>query len=264
MRRALVLVCLMLGAAAPLAALDAYPKTTLAEDATATWCQYCPSAYAGLEVVHTQYNYREFISARYYASSGSYGSPETDAAIAYYGITGYPTVVFNGQTKVVGGDPPGSTYYASGAAYLPIVKAAYFDPAPVRIEINSFDPVSGDIQSTVTMYSETDTLAGDHIRFVLLEDNLTSVHTHATRDIINDTITLAGAGNSLVFTKSFDVDPGWNPANLHAVVFVQRAADKEVLQAASNFPEPDYSLRAMVPFDRVKIGPSEPGPRARP
>ena len=83
MRRALVLVCLMLGAAAPLAALDAYPKTTMAEDATATWCGYCPYAYAGLDVMHSTFDYSEFLSARYYATSGGLGSPETDAAIAY-------------------------------------------------------------------------------------------------------------------------------------------------------------------------------------
>jgi len=254
MRRTLVLLCLLLGAAAPLAALDAYPKTTLAEDATATWCGYCPYAYAGLEVVHDTYHYGEFLSARYYASSGSYGSPETDAAIAYYGITGYPTVVFNGQTKVVGGSPTTAT----GATYLPIVKSAYFQPAPIRIEIGSFDPVSGDIQATVTMYSETDTLAGDHIRFLLLEDDVVAgpPATHVTRDIINDTITLSGAGNTAVFTESFDVDPGWITANLRAVVFVQRDADKEVPQVASTYPKPDYSVRAMVPFERVQIGPS--------
>lgn len=65
-----------------LADLDAYPKTTLAEDATATWCTYCPYAYQGLEVVHSNYDWSEFASVRYYASSGSYGSPEIDAAIA--------------------------------------------------------------------------------------------------------------------------------------------------------------------------------------
>jgi len=252
MRRAVVLLIVMLGAAASVAALDAYPKTTLAEDATATWCGYCPNAYAGLEVVHSQYDYGQFISARYYASTGSYGSPEIDAAIAYYGVSGYPTVIFNGQTMVVGA----GAITATGASYLPIVEAASFQPAPIRIEIDSFDPASGDIQATVTMYSETDALAGDHIRFLLLEDNLTSLHTRATRDIINDTITLSGAGSTAVFNRSFDVDPGWNQANLHAVVFVQRAADKEVLQADSSYDEPDYSVRAMVPFDRVKIGPS--------
>ncbi len=267
MRRVALLLCLMLGVVAPLAALDAYPKTTLAEDATATWCGYCPSAYAGLDVVHSQYNYGEFLSARYYATSGGLGTPETDAAIAYYGITGFPTVVFNGQTKVVGGDAAGSTYFASGAAYLPIVRAAYYQPAPIRIEISDFSPASGDISATVTMYSETDTLAGDHIRFLLLEQDVvygSEEYTYVTRDIINDTITLSGAGNTAVFNTSFDVDPDWNQANLHAVVFVQRAADQEVLQAVSTFPEPSYSVRAMVPFDRVKVGPSAPGPPSPP
>jgi hypothetical protein len=263
MRRTVVLLCLMLGAVAPLAALDGYPKTTLAEDGTATWCGYCPDAYAGLDVVHSHYNYGEFLSARYYATSGGLGTPETDAALAYYGINAFPTVIFNGQTWVVGG----SAFIATGAAYLPIVQAAYFDPAPIRIEISDFSPASGDISATVTMYSETEVLAGDQIRFLLLEQNVvyqSETYSYVTRDIINDTITLSGAGNTAVFNKSFDVDPGWNQANLHAVVFVQRAADKEVLQAVSTFPEPSYSVRAMVPFDRVKVGPSAPGPPSPP
>jgi hypothetical protein len=263
MRNAVVLLCLMLGAAAPLAALDAYPKTTLAEDGTATWCGYCPDAYAGLDVVHSHYNYGEFLSARYYATSGGLGTAETDAALAYYGINAFPTVVFNGLTKVVGG----GAGIATGGPYLSIVGSAYFDPAPIRIEISDFSPASGDIAATVTMYSETDVLAGDHIRFLLLEQDVvyqSETYTYVTRDIINDTITLSGAGNTAVFNTSFDVDPSWNVANLHAVVFVQRAADKEVLQAVSTFPEPDYAVRAMVPFDRVKVGPSTPGPPSPP
>jgi hypothetical protein len=122
MRNAVVLLCVMLGAAAPLAALDAYPKTSLAEDGTATWCGYCPDAYAGLDVVHSQYSYGEFISARYYATSGGLGTPETDAALAYYGINAFPTVVFNGQTMVVGG----GAGIATGGPYLSIVGGAYF------------------------------------------------------------------------------------------------------------------------------------------
>ena len=236
--------------AAPATALDAFPKTTLAEDATATWCGYCPDAYAGLEVVHFAYDYGTFVSARYYDPSGQYGSSETAAAIAYYQVFALPTVILNGRAKVVG------DIIASGASYLPVVEAASFQPAPIRIEIDFFDPASGDIRATVTMYSEAEVLANDHIRLLLLEDDLDARHTHVTRDIINDTISLSGAGNTAVFTATFDVDPGWNPANLHAVVFVQRAADKEVLQADSTYDEPHYAVRAMVPFGRVTIGPS--------
>ena len=265
MRRVVLLVCVtvMLAGASSVAALDAYPKTTLAEDATSTGCPYCPDAYDGLEVIHSSYDYGEFVSARYYSTAINgqyYHTPETIAAIAYYGISSYPTVVFNGLTKVVGGGDA----VASGAAYLPILQAASLEPAPIRIEIDSFDPATGDIQATVTMYSETEVLAADHLRFLLLEDDIPAepppgapAATHVTRDIIrgDNILSLAGVGNTAVFTESFDIDPAWTQENLYAVVFAQRDADKEVLQVVSTYPKPDYSVRAMVPFDRVKIGP---------
>jgi len=246
----LALTAGLAGATSPAAALDAYPKTALAEDATATWCGSCPDSYEGLEAVHATHHYGEFISARYYATSGELGTPETEAAIRYYGVFAFPTVIFDGRAKVVG------DIIASGASYLPIVQAASFQPAPIRVEIDAFDPANGDIQATVTMYSETEVLASDHLRFLLLEDGLDARHARVTRDIINDSISLSGAGSTAVVNASFDIDPAWNQANLHAVVFVQRAADKEVLQADSTYDEPDYAVRAMVPFDRVAIGPS--------
>ena len=68
MRRAIVLTLIMFGITAQGEALDAYPTTSLAEDATATWCPYCPEAYAGLDVVQSQYDATEFLSVRYYAT----------------------------------------------------------------------------------------------------------------------------------------------------------------------------------------------------
>jgi hypothetical protein len=246
---ALVVPFLVPGAA--LADLDAYPKTTLAEDATATWCTYCPYAYQGLEVVHANYDWSEFASVRYYASSGSYGSPEIDAAIAYYGVGGYPTVIFNGTQNVVGGDAT----IAAGGPYMALVGGAYFTPSPVRVDIDSLDVVTGAIQATVTMMSATDTLDNDHIRFVLTEDNVAGIHTHVTRDIVSDTISLTGQGSTATFNETFAINPAWIPANLHAVVFVQRT-NKEVVQATASYAVPDYRVRAMVPFSSMQIGPS--------
>ncbi len=74
MRRAIALGLIMFGISALGEALDAYPTTSLAEDATATWCPYCPEAYAGLDVVQSRYDETEFISVRYYSTPAEAGS----------------------------------------------------------------------------------------------------------------------------------------------------------------------------------------------
>lgn len=248
MRRIILLVGLVVMVAAPVVAVEGYPITNLAEDVTATWCGYCPNAYAGLEIVHDQFDYSEFISARYYATSGGLGTPETDAAIAYYGAGSYPTVILNGTQFFVGA---GTSTAVTGQPYLGAVADTMLTASPIRIEIDSFDPETGDISATVTMYSTTDELVDDQIRFVLLEHDVTyesTVHTRVTRDIFSDTISLAGVGNTALVNGSFNIDPGWVTDNLRAVVFVQREErqDKEILQAASSYPQPEYKIRGMV------------------
>ena len=255
MKRALVILAVMMVPVVASAQLDWYPRTTLAEDATATWCGYCPYAYDGLDVVHANYDFSVFVSARYYATSGGLGTPETDAAISYYGITGFPTVVFNGTDRIVGGSPT----IAAGGPYLNVVGSASLTPAPISVVIDSFDAATGEISVTVTMYSTTDTFVGDHIRFLLLENdvNVPENYSYVTRDIINDSITLdGGQGATATFDHTFDTSLVGATANAHAVVFVQRAADKEVVQASSSKPVPDYRVRAMAPFSRLKIGES--------
>ncbi len=253
MRYAIALTLILFAVTASGEALDAYPTTSVAEDGTATWCPYCPEAYAGLDVVHEKYDETEFISIRYYSSSsgGQLATPETDAAISYYGITGFPTVMINGTERFVGGDDT----IASGGPYLGVVDAAVLAPAPIRIDVDSFDPVTGEIQATIVMYSGSDTLESDHIRFLLLEDHVTSDHTRVTRDIVSDTISLSGTGNSVTIDADFDIDPSWNEDNLHAVVFVQRQ-NQEVVQAASSIPHPSYKVRAMTTSSTLQIGPS--------
>lgn len=251
MRHAIAFMLIVFGITAPALALDGYPKTSLAEDATATWCPYCPEAYAGLDVVHARYDETEFLSARYYATSGDLGSAKTDAAIAYYGIDGFPTVMINGTERFVGGDDT----IASGGPYLGVVDAACLTPSPIRIDLNSFDPTTGTVQATVTMYSETYALEGDHIRFLLLEDDVVDDHTRVTRDIVSDTISLSGAGNSITVDAEFEVDPTWDPNYMHALVFVQRQ-DQEIIQAVYSHARPTHNVRAMTNSSTLQIGPS--------
>ena len=196
---------------------------------------------------------RQFISVRYYETSGLYGTAETDARNDFNGVSGLPTVVFDGLTKVVGA---GTSTATTGQPYLSIVEGTTLDPAPVQLEIDSFNSTTGAVSATVTMHSTTDILDNDILLFVVVEDDVAATHTHVARDLVYETVSLTGAGNTTTVNTSFVIDPAWNTANLYAVALVQRVADQEVLQAASTYPQPTYSVRGMVPFSRVGFGPS--------
>ncbi len=159
--------------------------------------------------------------------------------------------MINGTERFVGGDDT----IASGGPYLGVVDAACLAPTSIRIDVDSFDPATGEVRATVTMYSDSDSLQGDSIRFLLLEDDVTVDHTAVTRDIISDTVSLSGLGNSVSFDATFSVESEWNVDNLHAVVFVQRQ-NQEIIQAASSYPRPDFKVRAMTTSATQQIGPS--------
>jgi hypothetical protein len=194
------------------------------------------------------YDHSEFLNLRYY--SGTYGNSDATARIQYYGMSGTPNLMFNGTLNMVGA----STSDADGQKYMGVIKSRYYDLAPVSVVIDSFDAATGAVSATVTMYSETDSFDGaeDTFHFFLIEDDVAGDNTHITRAVINDGITLSGEGNTATFSGTFTIDPSWTQANLRVVAIVQRQ-DKEVVQAGSSYAQPDFSIRAMVPFSRVEI-----------
>jgi len=231
--------------------LNYRPKTVLAENATATWCGYCPDAYAGLEICHDEYDFSEFVSIRYYATSGGYGTIETDAAIAYYGVTGYPTTIFEGIDKLVGG----GEVIATGTPFLNEIEKFYFAPSPISIEITNFNNLTGDISVSIEMFAPDYSIDDAFLRFILLEDDVTAEYTHVTRDIINLNFSLSGQNNTYEETAQFEIIPEVDTDNVYAVVFVQEQ-DKRVLNATSSYSVPEYQVRAIVPFDFMTFGPS--------
>lgn len=159
--------------------------------------------------------------------------------------------MFNGTHRIVGAGPAD----AGGAQYMDIIQSRYFDPSPIRVTVDSFDPVSGAVSVTVTMYSTTYSLVDEDFHIVLFEDDLTALHDHVTRDLYSTPISLTGASNTESFSTTFTIDPSWITANLRVLAFVQ-LDDQSVLQVGSSDPAPDFKVRAMVPFSRTELGPS--------
>ncbi len=200
------------------------------------------------------YDHSEFVSLRYY--QGTYGCAASSARFSYYAMSGTPNLMFNGTYRIVGA----SVADAQGGQYMDVIRSRYFDPAPVRIVVDSFNPGTGAVSATVTMYSATDTFDGaeDNFHFILIEDDVNASdpeETHVTRAIISNPISLDGAGNTAVFNETFTINPAWDQAKLQVVALVQRQ-NKEVVQTGSSYDQPGFSVRAMVPFVRNIIGPS--------
>lgn len=202
--------------------------------------------------MHDNYHYDEFISVRYYDTSGNYGSAEIDAALGYYNITSFPTLVFNGDYYSNGG----GDVIASGVPYLSIIESFYFDSSPVKIEFDSFDQVTGAVSVTVTMLDPEFEITNGTLKMRVIEDEVTGNDHHVTRDIIDLDFSLSGQNNTFEADEVFEYPGGVDPENVFAVAFVQ-LPDHDIIQSACTYPVPDYRARVIYEADQVLVGPSE-------
>ncbi len=220
------------------------PLNVIAEDATATWCGYCPQAYAGLEIMKGSYPVPDFVAVRYYATSGDYGSEETDGRIAYYGITGYPTVVFNGTEKVVGGGDA----TADGSRYDPVVSSLLTQGSPFWLDVDlDVGATKVTVTTTVTLFDDYSGTA-PKLWVALTEDEISNEVTNVVRRVVSPgDVTITNEGQEQVIGDTFDIDPAWNTDKMYAVVFLQINNTNEILQAGSSYPKPDYHYRLTAP-----------------
>ncbi len=88
----------------------------LLEVGTGTWCQYCPGAALGADDLVTN---GKSVAVVENHNGDTYTYAASDARNNYYAITGYPTAIFDGIKKLVGGDHTLSLY----TSYLPIYES---------------------------------------------------------------------------------------------------------------------------------------------
>lgn len=239
------------------AAFPQVPHGVIAEDATATWCGYCPFAYQGLEVMKARYDANEFTAVRYYATSGGLGTGETDARIGYYGINSFPTVVFDGTTFVGGG----TTAIAQGLEYDPVVAAALGTPSPLQITIQGFDLTQPDgfVQFDVEAVETLSDIGNVKIRVLILENNVTFqsvMYTDVTRDVLPETaLAVSQVGQVQNVSIPFAVNPSWKLADLWIAILIQDDDNRAILQSASTRPAPTYSPRFWAKGSRIAVTP---------
>ena len=207
-------------------------EKVLVEIGTGTWCPYCPGAAMGADdLIANDCD----VAVIEYHSGDSYNNTAASTRLSYYGITSYPTAVFDGLASVVGGSSSASMY----SQYLPKYQQ--------RIAIQSSFTIDMDISSagndytvdvTVTKVDEYD---GDNLVFhcAATESHIEESWQGQTELNFVERLMSPGAsgtaldfssGSTATFTLNFSLDPSWNIEFCELVGFVQDVDSKEVLQ----------------------------------
>lgn len=240
MKKTLLIILGLLGL---LAFLPAVPRNlVVVEVGTGTWCGYCPGAAMGCHDL-LQNNHPVAIIKNH--NGDSYANTYSNARNSFYGITGYPTALFDGQNASVGGSSSSSMY----SNYLPKVNARMAVPSHYTISAQGAQ-VGGDFQIAVTVSKpEADTNTNVKLHGVLTESNIPQVwFNQTTVDNVNrlmapnqngTTIDLDTGGTTTV-NLTFTPAANWNLANCEVVFFLQNMTSKEILQGVK------YSLAGLV------------------
>ncbi|MDD4028920.1 MAG: stalk domain-containing protein [Caldisericia bacterium] len=105
-------------------------KTQIGELFTAPWCAVCPSAERSIPELLETYSTNDINFVNYFLDCVTVEelcTPQADTKKHSYGVSGTPTMVFNGTTKEVGGVK--SQTATMTHKYLPIIQAMEHNPS---------------------------------------------------------------------------------------------------------------------------------------
>jgi hypothetical protein len=177
---------------------------------------------------------------------------------AYYSVSAFPTLVWNGTIQWTGA----SLDDATGLPYRGTILGLLAEPSAFKLTVNSIDftPPTGSIDLDIEVMEGGIDVSNMFLRMAVTEDDVPyggDIFHDVTRDMIDDVpITVSNLGEVQNVTRIFSVDPLWVEANLEVIAFLQDDTDKKVHATASSKPTPDYSLRYYALGELQHVGPS--------
>ncbi|HQV34164.1 MAG TPA: T9SS type A sorting domain-containing protein, partial [Calditrichia bacterium] len=230
-------------------------QLVLMEIGTGTWCQFCPGSAMGADdMIHNGHNVA--IIEYHKAVNGGpdpFDNLYSTFRVNYYSISGFPTTVFDGVERIVGGSTNTSLYPSYLARYnqrIPIKTPFTIDIGGsgsgsnynVDVRINKMAPVR-DTQDNLALHM---VLTESHIRYTWRGiDSLHFVAREMYPDFNGMSIDLR-AVDSLRISRSLNLNSSWVGNNCELVVFIQDRNTKEVLQTNK------VALRNLQPLTGVE------------
>lgn len=232
-KKVFVLTALLVISSTPLFAVQ---RVVLAEDFTGTWCQYCPGAQMGLQILQGQVG--DSLAILAYHSSDPFTIPEYGIRASYYGVSGIPHVRIDGVLSRIGG------YYNQPVNYRDLYDIRQAIPAPVQISLSNatFNPLSGSGVVSVSVNNvSTGNIAGN-LRLAMVGKDTTYSWQSQTHlyDVVLGMFPNAAAGEAIslhaseTFSNNYNytIPVGWRGMSCAVVAFLQDDVTKEVYNAS--------------------------------
>lgn len=210
-------------------------QQVLLEIGTGGWCPYCPgAAMAADDFIEQEYN----VAVIENHNGDPYANDASNARNAYYGITGYPTGVFDGLLRYVGGNNTTSVF----PSYLPL----YQERAPLKspVAINIFGTNEGDAYDITVRVDKVANLAYPNLvlHFALTESEIQYSWQGQTHfNFVNQMMLPSHLGTEIDmlnaeigehdYILNFNRESAWVSEHCELVAFIQNADTKEVIQA---------------------------------
>jgi hypothetical protein len=209
-------------------------EMVILEIGTGTWCQYCPGSQMGADDLVSN---GCSVAVVEYHNGDSFTNAYSNARISYYGISGFPTAVFDGVDYFVGGSNTQSMYqyylpiYEGRKALMSAFSVDIFGDHTgldynVLVRLNRLATIPPTWNNLVVHFTVTETgnpfnwqgqTEVDYCERLMVPDqNGTSV------DLINNT--------TIDVPLSFTLDASWVVDNCQLAAFVQNLDTKEILQ----------------------------------
>jgi len=224
-------------------------RMVLEEKATSTECTYCPGASRATDKLYDEENDSlSVIEYHGYSDNDPFKTDMTQARIDYYGITGFPTVEFNGIDEKTGGaacDDDWSSLYDS---YKNLYEQGRSEKTGFGIGIKFFEDGSDNITAVSSItYKVPSYITTYKIRYCLIEshiayswegcmDSLQFLAREMYPDYNGNPFysgsTAPYAGMAFTDTVRFTFPSGVVKKNSDLVVFIQNDATKEVMATA--------------------------------
>ncbi len=188
----------------------------------------------------------EFNYIIYQASSGGISCPDSDARISWYGITGFPTLKFDGNWYTEVGAGPG---VVDGVHYMDKIDERRETTSPMAVAITSFNLSGGSpyVEAKVTLHDDFDP-TNHKIRIAIVENDLaygSTVYQGTCRDILPDqNLTISANGEEQIVNLPITVG-SWNLSNVVLIAFVQNDTNKYV-ENSGNSLVVDYASAVTV------------------